>query len=369
MAATPIRTIAVIGAGNGGCAAAAHLAQQSFDLRLYGRSRATIEPLLAIGGIEYEGELGEGFAKLALVTDDAGTAVAGADLVLITAPTHAHEDIARMLAPLLAPGQLVMAAPGHTLLLIPNTIRAAGGKLGIYCDSSSLPFICRKSAPQRVKITRAAQILYFAAFPGVAVEAVAERVRRVFPHIVPRPSLLHTVFPYTNAIHHPPALLLNVGRVESTGGDYCHYYDGITPAVGRLIDALDAERVAVAAALGISIEPLPRFFFRMGYTNAAGRDSGTAYGVFHNSEPNRRIRAPASIDHRFFNEDVPYGLVAIAELGRTAGVPTPAADAVIDIASIVAARSFRREGLTRKRMGISGMTPAEVTTLLRGGEM
>src|SRR6516225_6918603 len=365
MMATPIQTIAIIGAGNGGCAAAAHLVRRGFDIRLYGRSRATIEPLLAIGGIEYEGELGEGFAKLALVTDDAGTAVAGADLVLITAPTHAHEDIARVLAPLLEPGQLLMAAPGHTLLLIPSTIRAAGGRLGLYCDSSSLPFICRKSAPQRVKITRAAQILYFAAFPGAAVEAVAERVRRVFPHIAPRPSLLHTVFPYTNAIHHPPALLLNVGRVESTGGDYCHYYDGITPAVGRLIDALDAERIAVA--LGVAVEPLPRFFFRMGYTSAAGRDSGTAYGVFHNSEPNRRIRAPTSIDHRFFNEDVPYGLVAIAELGRAADVPTPAADAVIDISSIVAARAFRREGLTRERMGIGGMTPAEVTALLRGG--
>jgi len=365
--ATPIETIAIIGAGNGGCATAAQLAQRGFDIRLYGRSRATIEPLLAIGRIEYEGELGEGFAKLALVTGDAGTAVAGAHLVLITAPTHAHEDIARMLAPLLEPGQIVMAAPGHTLLLIPSTIRAAGGTLGLYCDSSSLPFICRKSAPQRVKITRAAQILYFAAFPGVAVEAVAERVRRVFPHIAPRPSLLHTVFPYTNAIHHPPALLLNVGRVESTGGDYCHYYDGITPAVGRLIDALDAERIAVAAALGVAVEPLPRFFFRMGYTSAAGRDSGTAYGVFHNSEPNRRIRAPTSIDHRFFNEDVPYGLVAIAELGRAADVPTPAADAVIDIASIVAARAFRREGLTRERMGIGGMTPAEIAALLCSG--
>ena len=152
------------------------------------------------------------------------------------------------------------------------------------------------------------------------------------------------MFPYTNAIHHPPALLLNVGRVESTGGDYHHYYDGITPGVGRLIDALDAERVAVAAALGVEIEPLPQFFFRMGYTNAAGRDGGTAYDVFHNSEPNRWIKAPATIDHRFLNEDVPYGLVAIAELGRVGGVPTPCADAVIDIASIVAARAVPRGG-------------------------
>jgi opine dehydrogenase len=105
----------------------------------------------------------------------------------------------------------------------------------------------------------------------------------------------------------------------------------------------------------------------MGYTNATGRDGGTAYDVFHNSEPNRWIRAPATIDHRFLNEDVPYGLVAIAELGRVAGVPTPCADAVIAIASIVAARSYRQEGLTLERMGIAGMTAAEVTALLRTG--
>jgi opine dehydrogenase len=262
-----------------------------------------------------------------------------------------------------------MAAPGHTLLLIPNTIRKAGGRLGIYCDSSSLPFICRKSAPGRINITRAAQILYFAVFPGEKVAVVAEDVRQVFPHIEPTPSLLHTVFPYTNAIHHPPALLLNVGRIESTGGDYHHYYEGITPSVGRLIDALDAERLAVAAALGVRIEPLPHFFFRMGYTNAAGRDGGTAYDVFHNSEPNRWIKAPATIDHRFLNEDVPYGLVPIAELGHVAQVPTPCADAVIEIASIVAGRSYRRDGLTRDRMGIGTMTVSQLTTLLRTGHV
>ena len=117
-----------------------------------------------------------------------------------------------------------------------------------------------------------------------------------------------------------------------------------------------------------TIEPLPQFFFRMGYTNAAGRDGGTAYDVFHNSEPNRWIKAPATIDHRFFNEDVPYGLVAIAELGR-----------VGRRADAVRGRSHRycldrrrasrtaSDGLTRERMGIAGMTAAEVTALLRTG--
>ena len=124
-----IKTIAIIGAGNGGCAAAAHLTQRGFDIRLYGRSARTTEPLSAIGGIEYEGVLGEGFAPLPLITNDAGAAIADADLVLIMAPTHAHEDVARTIAPHIAPEQLVMATPGHTLLLIPNTIRAAGGRI------------------------------------------------------------------------------------------------------------------------------------------------------------------------------------------------------------------------------------------------
>ena len=55
MTTAPIHTIAIIGAGNGGCAAAAMLTQRGFDVRLYGRSRSTTEPLAAIGGVEYEG--------------------------------------------------------------------------------------------------------------------------------------------------------------------------------------------------------------------------------------------------------------------------------------------------------------------------
>jgi len=59
MVPRPIKTIAIIGAGNGGCAAAAQLTQRGFDIRLYSRSRTTTEPLSAIGGVEYEGALGD----------------------------------------------------------------------------------------------------------------------------------------------------------------------------------------------------------------------------------------------------------------------------------------------------------------------
>jgi len=75
-----VKTIAIIGAGNGGCAAAAQLTQRGFDVRLYGRSARTTQPLLAAGGIAYEGALGEGFAPLLLITNDAGAAAVEANI-------------------------------------------------------------------------------------------------------------------------------------------------------------------------------------------------------------------------------------------------------------------------------------------------
>jgi opine dehydrogenase len=362
-----IRKVAIIGAGNGGCAAAVDLTQRGFEVRLWGRSTDTIEPLIAAEGIEYEGVLGTGKLRPALISGDLARVMRGADLVLIMVPTHAHEDISRMLAPHVTADQLVMASPGHTLILIPTTIRRLGGRFATYCDATTLPYICRKLSPTKVRVSRTAKVLMFAAYPGEITAEAAARIAPVLPSIAPTPSLLHTVFPYTNAVHHPPGLLLNIGRVESTGGDYCHYFEGITPSVGRLIDSLDAERIAVGAAFGVTVETLPDYFFRIGYTTEAGRTGG-AYGVFHHSEPNRWIKAPASIDHRFFNEDVPFGLVALSELGQLGAVGTRLIDAVIAVAGAAVGRDFRRNGLTLARMGVTGLSRERVIELLHTGE-
>lgn len=362
-----IRDVAILGAGNGGFAAAVDLTLMGFDVRLYGRSPETIAPVQARGGIEYSGALGEGFVETPRVTSDAAEAIAGADAVLAMVPTQAHEDVARVAAPHLAPDQIFFAAPGHTLTLLPQTLRTAGVSQPNTCESATLPYICRKSAGDHIRITRKAGVMKFAAFPATRTTEMADRLTPLFPAISPVPTVLDTVFPYTNAIHHPPALLCNIGRVESTGGDYRHYYDGISPSVGRIIDALDGERRALAAAMGSTVDRLSDYFFQIGYTNEAGRDGGTAYSTFHNSEPNRQIKAPSTIDHRFFNEDIPYGLVPLTELARIAEIAMPAANAVIELASIATGKSYRADGLTLKRLGLEGHTVASLKQLLREG--
>ena len=365
--APAIREIAIIGAGNGGFAAAADLTLRGFSVRLYGRSKSTLAPIEQRGGIELSGALGEHFTPLAMITGDAGEAVRGADLVMLMGPSHAHAAMAETIAPHIADHQLLLAAPGHTVLLIPNVLRARGSNIETFCDTATLPYIARKSGPAAVRITQAARYLVFAAFPGHRTAELAERLRDVYPAIAPGANLLETVFPYTNAIHHPPAILSNAGRVEATGGDYYHYYDGISPAVGRLIDALDRERLAIAGALGVRALPFVEHFYRIGYTTEAARRSGLAYEAFHQSEPDRWIRAPASLEHRFLDEDVPFGLVLLSQLGRLAGVATPTMEHVIELACAATGKSYRADGLTLERIGLAGRDPAAAMALLERG--
>src|SRR5207253_2941288 len=47
-----IRKIAVLGAGNGGCAAAADLTLRGYEVRLFSRSESTLAPIDKRGGIE-----------------------------------------------------------------------------------------------------------------------------------------------------------------------------------------------------------------------------------------------------------------------------------------------------------------------------
>jgi opine dehydrogenase len=362
-----INKVAVLGAGNGGCAAAVDLTLRGLDVRLYGRSLETLEPLRKRGGIEYEGIFGDGFVRIPTITGSMEEAMKGADVVVLMAPAHAHENIATQLAPYLADNQPLLAAPGHTLTLIPNTLRRLGHRNAVTCGTSTLPYICRKTAPDRVKVSRASAKLIFSSFPALHTEELAQRLRKVFPPIFPVPTVLDALFRYTNAIHHPPALLCNVGRLETPGSDYCHYFEGITPSVGAMIDKLDRERLGAAEAFGCKVPKLADYFFEMGYTGQGGKDGGTAYATFQNSEPNRWIKAPSTIDHRFFNEDIPFGLVPFSELGRLAGAKCEAIDAVITLASALREQPYREIGLNLQRMGFAGMDAAQVKRVVREG--
>lgn len=351
-----IRRVAVLGAGNGGCAAAADLADRGYEVRLYSRSRERLEPVIARGGIEIVG-IRSAFVPLATVTDDLAAAIDGADLVMLAVPVSAHPNYATALAPLLAPEQVVFLNPGHMGggLFVAHEIHRRNGRTDVRtCEVTTLTYACRLKGPSTVNVLQVVSNLSFAAFPGRHQDELYEAIKPLYPDIVPATSVLETGFLDINAVEHPPQIVCNAGWVERTSGDYLFYYEGTTPAVGRVIDAVDHERLAIASAANVPTRPFLETFFRTGYTTESAMRTGSAHEALRESEPNRWIKGPPSLDHRYLHEDVGYALVPWSEMAVSLDVPTPTIDSLIVLGSTLNGIDYRRDGLTLERLGLAG---------------
>lgn len=364
-----VRSVAVLGAGHGGCAAAADLTRAGFEVRLHARRAARLQPLRERCGIEARG-VRTGFVPLPHLTTDVAEALEGADLVMLVVPSVAHAYYAEALAPLLRPDRPVFLNPGHTGggLHFVHELRRAGYRDEVRtCETVSLTYICRMEGPATVGIYSYTRRLGFAAFPGRHAAALFALVRPLYPEIVAASSVLETGLSNMNAVFHPPGMLMNAGWIESTGGDFLFYRQSITEAVGRVVAAVDGERLAIARALGVPARSFLEAFFQAGLTTEEALASGSVARACRESGPNATIKAPASLDHRYVHEDVGYGLVPMAALGRLAGVPTPTIDAIIHLVSGATGIAYGAIGLTLEKMGLADKRPEELAGFLMDG--
>lgn len=365
-----IRKIAVLGAGNGGCAAAADLTLRGYEVRLFSRSESTIAKLAKRGEIEL---IEAGVKKSAapyFMSPHLPPVVQGVDLIVVAAPSVAHEYLARSLAGYLTDGQRILLNPGHTggSLHFLNLLRTLGCRADIQlCETVTLTYICRMPEPGKVEVYRRTTNLRCAAFPAKYTADLVNEIQAVFPNIVAAENVLETGFSNINAIMHPAGMLGNAGWIEKTGGDFLWYREGVTPAIGAWIDAVDGERMAIVNSLGLKPLRFVDIFYQAGLTTAAARDSGSAYQAIHESEPNMTIKSPPSLDHRYIREDIGYGLVPMAEIGTLMGVRAPVMDALITLASKALGTEFRAEGLTLEKMGLANVHAEHLAKVLRDG--
>jgi opine dehydrogenase len=366
---TPIKTIAVLGAGHGGLAAAADLTLRGFHVRLHVRNPDRLEAIRRQGGIEVRG-VHDGFVPFSDADSEVGEAVEGADVIMLVVPSVAHEFYARELAKILRPEIPVFLNPGHTGggLHFVHELRKAGYEDSVQtCETVTLTYICRLEGPATVNIYSYTRRLAFAAFPGRNAGALFEAFRPVFPEIQAASSVLETALTNINAIFHPPGMVMNTGWIEHTGGDFLFYWEGITEGIGLVTAAVDAERLAVASALGVPTVSFLEAFRRAGLTTDAAAASGSISRACRESEPNRTIKSPQSLNHRYIHEDVGYGLVPISALGRLVGVPTPTIDSLVTLAGTAIRVDFWSAGLSLEKLGLARFSAQELPRFLETG--
>jgi len=351
----------VVGAGHGGKSMAAHLALLGFPVTLYNRTAANVAAIKGRGGIELESYDGgpRGFGRLERVTSDIGEAVEGAELIMIVLPSTAHADIARAVAPYLRDGQTLVLHPGRTggALEVIKVLRDSGCRADVtVAEAETLIYASRSDGPAQARIFGIKEAVPLAALPATRTAQVLDSLRPAYPQFIDGVSVLHTGLNNMGAIFHPALTLLNAGRIESTRGEFQFYLEGVTPSVAKVLEALDRERVTVAAALGIRARSALEWL-KMAY-DATG---ATLYDAIQNQPGYRGIRAPSTLMHRYIFEDVPMSLVPIAALGQRYGVSVECIDSIIRLGCIIHQTDFWRKGRTLKRLGIEELSVTELT--------
>jgi opine dehydrogenase len=361
-------TVAIIGAGIGGVYLAAHLGVAGFKLRLHDIDDTRLADIRAMGGIVVEGET-DGFAAVEEATPDLRIAVDGAEIIIIVTGGNAQENVARSLAPLLRDGQVILLIQGNTggALVVCQALYRAGCHAAIdIAEMDNYPYSCRRLAPTRIRPVVAKRWLQIASFPGSRIGEVFARLSPLFPQAVAAPDIIATGFTNANAMLHVANCIANAGRIES-GGGYKFYAEGVTPAVAHLYEAINAERVEVAAALGAAVPDLADWFERAYGVREASLVDTCRRLTYDADGPYQATGTPTSFDHKYITEDVPVGLIPMSSLGAAAGVPTPAIDALITTVRYMTGKDFAAEARTIDRLGLGGMGASQIRRVVEQG--
>ena len=358
--------LAVAGCGNAGHALAADLALAGHDVRLLDHPAAPS----AVDGpgdgrqivIERHGRAS--VAMLAAKTTVPAQALDGAETLLVAIPAFAHRTFAELVAPHLPSGGLVVLFTGGLGGM--EWVRAASraGRNGDFTlvETSSLPYAARLSGSGRVRVLADVPRIVAAAYPTSHQERAVERLAPLFPCLRFGRDLLEPTLCNVNGIIHPPAVALNVSRIEDARAQPWHIWQtGITCGVARVIEKIDTERLRTAERLGLSLPTVADLQWEMGYG-----PRGSIRRTLTESEILAGIEGPRALDHRFFTEDVPYFLGVLIDLARLTGVPCPAMSAVADLAGYVTGIDFRSRARTLRGLGLVAETPEALIAEISG---
>jgi opine dehydrogenase len=357
---------AVIGAGHGGKAMAAHLSIMGAEVTLYNRTWLNVEAISDRGGIALSGcgNPPSGFGELALVTSDIEAAVRGKRVLFVVVPAFAHADLAAKMSPYLEDGQIIILNPGRTLgafefrkVLYDNGCVARV----VVAETQTFIYASRSIGPAQAYIHRVKEAVPLAALPAYDTPIVLEAIQDYYPEFIDGKTVLHTGLNNIGAVFHPTIMIHNLGRIESTGGDFEYYFDGVTSTVAKLMEAVDRERVNVGKALGIDLITA-REWLKLAYE----AEGDCLHEAIHNQEGYRGINAPSTVNHRYINEDIPMSLVPMASLGRKFGIKVRAMESIIRLACIAREKDYWVIGRTVEILEIDNVQLNELLGICQG---
>ena len=355
-------TVGLAGAGAIGYGTAALLAQMGHRPMLWspGGTRTTAlaegTPLTAEGAIE-----GTFHPAVAASAQD----LAECDAIVIALPGYGHKAVYDAIAPHLRPGQPVIVSSHASLgaLYLHRLLAARGVEAPVIAWGTTV-VTGRQPDPASVRVNTVRARVDMCTFPeGSGFDGLALCQRLFGDRFMERDGLLAITLSNLNPQNHLGIALGNITRMEK--GEVWSQGEHVTPMVGRLLEALDLERLAIAEALGLQVRTIFEHFHLSFHVPVASISD-------MNQEMHRQGNGgtgPATADSRYVTEDVPYGLVPTVILGDLVGRPAKLHRAGIDIFSAMYGRDFWSENELLKALDLGKMTIGQLKDAARTGQI
>jgi len=361
-----IRKVTILGAGNGGCTFAGHLAAKGFDVTLYEdiSFENNLKGLIKCGGVKLTGAISD-FGRVSTITTNMKEAIRGAEIIMVVVPAFAQIAMIENAIPYLSDGQIVVFNPDNFASIVFKSmmIKRRITKNIKIAGTESLLYATRRSGESTVNVWGIKNVLSTGVLPLADTENVITKLREMFTEFVPASDVLTNSLANVNMIIHCSAVILNTGRIEDTKGNFEFYWQGMTKSVCKAMEKMDQERIMVAEALGLKLGTSFDYLKRL-YPQEKG-DSLQSFLTHSRVHGGRGPNAPDSLYHRYLVEDVACGLVPLSDFGKLVNISTPTVDSIIHLSSVMNGVDYFQTGRNLEVLGLSKMSPEEIIRYIK----
>ncbi len=350
--------VGIAGAGNIGMGYAAFLEKSGHRPTIWSPSGSRTKAFRAGDPLTITGAL-EGIFRPAVSTSPED--LAQADVLVLALPANGHRSVLDSLVPFLEPRHVVIIS-GHlsfAALYLSKKLAERQVDIPIVAWNATV-LTCKPRGPNRFNIGAIRAKVGMATVPincsdralDVCVSLFGDRFNR-------HDDLLSIALSNINPQDHLGMAICNLSRIEKA--ESWGQNTMATPAIGRLLEAMDRERVAIAKALGKSV--ITTFdHFKLSY-NVIGDTVSEISAALAKGESDPL--GPTDLNTRYILEDVPFGIVPTLQLAKLAGILAPLHQSGLELISACYGRDFEAENDLLPELG--PFDRAEMMVLMKQG--
>ncbi len=358
------KSYVIIGAGNGGQSLAGDMVLRGVAPKaIYDINEATIASIRQQGGIKMSGPVVEGFAPVSGATANLEEAVGSGDVFLVCVTSNIYNLFAKQVAPFVRPNHTFLLIPGYvgSSIMFAKTLRENGVKeLPLIGETISFPYATRLIEPAHAGIKARKAVLPMAAFPAVRNQELLDIIKPAIFEAALGQDALSIGCNNVNPTTHIVPYLMNMDKVEMPRPEDFDFHAWGSETVQRIKYQLDEERCQVMRKLGLEVVTYD------GFNELCYK--GKHYVPIPQKEASGLPSTAKQAPDRYIDEDVPMGIVPIAEFARLLGMEVPVIDTMIRLANIVRNRDFYAAGTSMQKMGLAGMDVKEIMDYVMTGK-